>query len=92
MVESYCSERKVIMEIIDIEIPTLDEMDIMSLDELNEWKIALAPFYADRFEISERYDFEQYKKAIRFLWFNRMIENIMAGVNRWERVAKYPKS
>lgn len=80
------------MEITDITLPTLDEMNVMSLKELREWHIKLELFYAKRFEISERYDFEQYKKAIRFLWFDKMISNIMNGVSRWERVADYPKS
>lgn len=80
------------MEITDITLPTLDEMNVMSLDELRDWHIKLEPFYTERFEISEFYDFEQYKKAIRFLWFDQMITNIMAGVSRWERVADFPKS
>lgn len=81
-----------ITDITDITLPTLDEMNVMSLEELREWHIKLELFYAERFEISERYDFEQYKKAIRFLWFDKMISNIMNGISRWERVADYPKS
>lgn len=79
------------MEITDLTLPTLDEMNEMSLDELKQWKVKLTPFYKERFEISKRYDFEQYKKTIHFLWFNKMIENINAGVNRWNQVAEYPK-
>lgn len=79
------------MEITDIKLPTLDEMDVMSLEELREWALKLSPYYKERFEISELYGFEEYKKTIRFLWFNTMIENIMNGIHRWERVAKYPK-
>lgn len=80
------------MEITDITLPTLDEMNVMSLEELCDWSLKLKYFYNIRFEISERYGFEEYKKAIRFLWFDRMSENIMMGINRWERVADYPKS
>lgn len=79
------------MEITDITLPTLDEMNVMSLEELCDWSLKLEDFYKTRFEISERYGFEEYKKAIRFLWFDRMSENIMMGINRWERVADYPK-
>ncbi|WHP40754.1 hypothetical protein QIX46_19710 [Lysinibacillus boronitolerans] len=80
------------MEITTITLPTLDEMNAMSLAELNEWALKLKPFYNTRFQISEIYGHEEYKKAIRYLWFDKMSENIENGINRWERVADYPKS
>ncbi|MBG9732215.1 hypothetical protein ABD87_22590 [Lysinibacillus sphaericus] len=80
------------MEITDITLPTLDEMNVMNLEELREWVLRLKPFYNIRFEISELYDFEEYKKTIRYLWFYTMIENIKNGIDRWERIADYPKS
>lgn len=64
----------------------------MTLEELSEWAVKLKPFYNTRFEISEIYDFEEYKKTIRYLWFEQMVENISMEINRWERVADYPKS
>ncbi|MFS0815356.1 hypothetical protein ABC382_00110 [Lysinibacillus sp. 1P01SD] len=79
------------MKITDIILPTLDEMDAMSLVELKEWAIKLKPFYNTRFEISEIYGHVEYKKAIRYLWFEQMIENITSGIGRWVRVADYPK-
>ncbi|WCH46402.1 hypothetical protein [Lysinibacillus sp. OF-1] len=79
------------MEIKTITLPTLDEMDVMTLTELKEWAIKLQPFYITRSEISEIYGYEEYKKTIRYLWFDRMSENIENGINRWERVADYPK-
>lgn len=80
------------MEIKDITLPTLDEMNIMTLEELSEWTIKLKPFYIKRAKIIELYGFEEYKKAIRYLWFYTMIENITKGISRWERVADYPKN
>lgn len=80
------------MEITTITLPSLDEMNAMNLAELNEWALKLKPFYNTRFQISEIHGHEEYKKAIRYLWFDKMSENIENGINRWERVADYPKS
>ncbi len=80
------------MKITEITLPTLDEMNVMKFEELSEWALKLKPFYNTRFEISEIYEFGEYKKAIRYLWFDKMIENIKMGVNRWEGVADYSNS
>lgn len=77
------------MGIKTITLPTLDEMNVMTLTELKEWAIKLQPFYITRSEISEIYGYEEYKKTIRYLWFDRMSENIENGINRWEGVADY---
>lgn len=77
------------MNITDITLPTLDEMNVMKLEELCDWALKLKPFYNTRFEISKKYEFHEYKKAIRYLWFDRMIANIKTGTNRWEGVADY---
>ena len=79
------------MEITEITIPTLDEMDVMNLAELRVWALKFKPFYNTRFEISELYGFKEYKKAIRYLWFYTMIENITNGINRWVKISDYPK-
>ncbi|MGE7843667.1 hypothetical protein ACQKNX_23160 [Lysinibacillus sp. NPDC093712] len=78
------------MKITEITLPTLDEMNVMSLEDLCNWSLTLKPFYTTRFEISKIYEFDEYKKAIRYLWFDKMIENIKTGLNRWEGVADYP--
>jgi len=70
-----------------LEIPSKLEMDKMSLEELNYWKEKIKPYYLRRFEIRE---WEESKKAYKYLWFSQMIENIENGLDRWLRIAKKP--
>lgn len=71
------------MKTLDFELPTEEEMDGMNVDQLVYWRDKLAPYYADRFN----YDFPDHLKCSKYLWFDRMIENIGNGVERWEHVA-----
>jgi hypothetical protein len=67
---------------LDIEIPTLDDMDKMSLNELKEWKEKLGVYYVKRFEM----DIEDYLKIHQYISFAMMIENIENGIDRWHRI------
>lgn len=40
------------MKITEITLPTLDEFNVMNLEELCHWALKLKPFYNTRFEIS----------------------------------------
>lgn len=71
------------MKYFDFELPTEDEMDTMTMEELIEWRDRLAPYYADRFN----YVFPERLKCFKYSWFRQMVENINNGVDRWERVA-----
>lgn len=72
--------------ITEITLPTMDKMDMMCIEELRYWRTLLQPFYYERSLIAERYGTTAYSKAIRYLWFDRMIKNIELGIDRWERV------
>lgn len=72
------------MKTIGFELPTEDEMDLMTINELTYWKNRLKPYYQSRFD----YKSDEYLKCLKYLWFNQMIENINQGIDRWNRVAK----
>lgn len=67
---------------LDIIIPSHDEMDVMTLNELKDWQKKIAPYYENRFEMS----FEDSMKARKFIHFIMMIANIEKGVHRWNRI------
>lgn len=71
------------MKTFDFELPTEEEMDVMNVEQLVYWRDILAPYYADRFN----YESTERLKCFKYLWFDRMIDNIGNGIDRWECVA-----
>lgn len=37
---------------LEISIPCSDVMELITIDEIKEWKKKIAPYYANRFEMS----------------------------------------
>ncbi|WCK57424.1 hypothetical protein PP175_25490 (plasmid) [Aneurinibacillus sp. Ricciae_BoGa-3] len=81
--ENQNNEKRMLTMKLDIKIPSLDEMDNMSLEELKEWERKLAPYYGSRFQMNQ----EDYLKIMAYLSFSMMIENIESGINKWHRIA-----
>lgn len=67
---------------LDITIPCYDEMDLMTVDELKEWKAKIAPYYANRFEMS----LKDSMQARKYIFFEMMLQNIEEGADKWNRI------
>lgn len=70
------------MVLLDIEIPSFDDMDTMTLEQLESWKKKLGYYYSKRFEMNQ----EDYMRSMRYLAFSMMIENIENGFDKWTRI------
>lgn len=76
-------------QINEMQLPTYDQMNEMSLEQLKEWCDKLYPFYCNRKQVLEELGFEAWKKSTMWLSFYMMVDNIQKGLPRWERVANY---
>lgn len=73
--------------VLDIEIPSLDEMENMTLDDLKEWRRKISPYYSKRFEMNT----DDYKKVLQYIAFSMMIENIENDIDKWTRISSKRK-
>ena len=74
-------------ELKNMELPSHDEMNEMTVDELEAWVQKLHPFYYCRKEILDTAGFELWQKTLYWTWLYMMTDNIKKGLPRWERVA-----
>lgn len=70
------------MQIDGQQIPVLDDLADMTLEQLLAEQKRLGPIYVKRFELSH----EEYMAIRIYVAISMMIENIECGVNRWHRI------
>lgn len=80
-----------LQEIKDLKIPTNDDMNNMTVEQLIEWREKLRKHYEHR-DYYKEHDYNLYYKARSYQTFEKMTWNLQNGLDRWQGISNYEQA